>query len=128
MPRKEAFNGKLPPAIGPLSRAIRVGDTLYVSGLVGVDFENRLGEGIEAQTRNTLEGIKSLVEAAGGSMADVVSVTAYLANLEDYKAFNAVYVQYFQPPLPARATVGSQLIHKEHLIELQAVAVIGCGQ
>lgn len=128
MPSKEGINGRMPPALGPLSRAVRVGDRLYISGVVGVDFNNRLGEGIAEQTRNTLESIKSLVEAAGGVMDDIVTATVYLPNPEHFKAMNEVYVQYFRPPLPARACVACPLVHREHLVEIQAIAELGCSQ
>ncbi len=128
MPRKQGLTGKLPPALGPLSRAIRVGDRLYISGVVGVDANGKLGEGVVEQTRLTLEGIKSLVEAAGGVMDDIVTATIYLPNPADFKAMNSVYVQYFKPPLPARACVACPLVHTEHLVEIQAIAELGCSQ
>ena len=116
-----------PAAIGPYSQAVRVGNTLYLAGQIGLDpATGQLAEGgIEAETHQALRNIHAILEAAGFTMADVVQVQAYLADLNDYGAFNAVYATYFGDAPPARAVVQVARIPRDAGVEIMATAVRG---
>jgi 2-iminobutanoate/2-iminopropanoate deaminase len=109
---------------GAYSRAIAAGNLLFLSGQVPRDFSTGelIGSDVESQTRAVVANIETIVMAAGASLADVVSVTAYLADIADWDRFNAVYRELFHPPYPARTTLGAQL--HGVLVEMSAIAVI----
>jgi 2-iminobutanoate/2-iminopropanoate deaminase len=112
----------VPPPKGAYSPAVRVGDLIFVSGQVPRDVRTGelLGNDIRAQSRGVLANMRRVLEAAGASLDDVVSVTVYLADPEDWGAFNDVYRETFTPPYPARAVVGAGL--RGILVEVSAVA------
>jgi 2-iminobutanoate/2-iminopropanoate deaminase len=98
------------------------GDTVYTAGQTGVDAAGSLVEGgIAEQARQTLENVRTCVEAAGCTLDDVVKVNAYLADLGDFPAYNEVYVEFFSKPYPARTSVQAGL-PPGVLIEIEAVA------
>ena len=117
-----------PPAGGPApagaySPAIRAGDLVFVSGQVPKD--PRTGEirgGVTEQTRQVLENLRATLAAAGATLDDVVSITAYLADIADWKEFNAAYAEVFREPYPTRTTVGAHL--HGFLIEISAIASV----
>jgi 2-iminobutanoate/2-iminopropanoate deaminase len=114
-----------PEAIGPYSQAIRVGDTLWLAGQIAIDpATNALIEdtGIEAQTRQVLDNLKAVVEAAGMTMDDVVSTSVFLADLDQFGAMNEVYATYFGDAPPARATVEVARLPRDVAIEISAIA------
>lgn len=92
---------------GPYSPAVVAGDFCYVSGQAGIDptTNQPVGGGIENETRQTLENMKGVLEAAGFTLADVVKVNCYLRDNDDWNAMNSVYMQFFPTAPPARATV-----------------------
>ena len=100
-----------PPGIAPLvaaySVAIRAGDQVFVSGLTGAKpgTQNIVDGGIGPQTRQTLENIRAVLQAAGATMADVSECTVFLVDMADYAAMNAVYIEFFRVDPPARATL-----------------------
>ncbi|WP_316863166.1 RidA family protein [uncultured Cohaesibacter sp.] len=94
----------------PFSKVRRSGSTVYLSGEVGVGSDGKVPHGIEAQTRNCLETIKSTLASEGLDLSHVLSCTCYLTDPADFSAFNAVYAQYFSDPLPVRTTIGCQLM------------------
>ena len=107
----------------PFSPAIRAGDYIFVSGQVGfADAEGKEIKGIEAQTRQCLENIKAVLTAAGCSLDDVVKVTVFLRNQEDFAKMNEVYQGYFVKDRPARSTVVAALALPSMLIELECIA------
>lgn len=110
---------------GAYSRAIRAGNLIFVSGQVPRDFTTGalLGDDLESQTRAVVANIETLLAAAGASLADVVSITAYLADIGDWDRFNALYRDLFKPPYPTRTTLGAQL--HGVLVEMSAIAVVG---
>lgn len=114
----------LPPA-GPYSPAVRAGPFLFVSGQVPRD--PRTGKpvtgNVTAESRQVLENLRGVLEAAGARLSDVVSVTVYLSDENDWAAFNEVYRETFQPPYPSRAVVGARL--RGILVEVSAVAYLG---
>lgn len=112
-----------PKAAGPYSQAIVSGNTIYVAGQG--PFEPRTGKmpaAFEEQAAQTLENIKAVVEAAGATLADVVKVNVYLADLNNFAKMNEVYKRYFAEPYPVRATVGTQLLGGMG-IEVECIAV-----
>jgi len=104
-----------------LSSVVRVGNTLYLSGQLGLRGER----GIEPETRGTMESIKSLLEANGATMDDVVKCTVFLADFADFNAMNAVYAPYFQKHRPARSTVAVSGMFGDAAVEIECMAVIG---
>jgi len=115
-----------PPAIGPYSQAIRAGDFVFVSGQIAVSVRTgKLAEGIEAQTRQVMENLKSVLTAAGASLAQVVKVTIFLARWEDFTRMNEVYATYFPGRAPARAVVQGPRIPEGTLVGLEAIAYSG---
>ena len=114
----------LPPPAGAYSPAVRAGDFLYVSGQVPRDPATRelLGDDVTAQSRATLGNLQRVLAAAGAGLEDVVSVTVYLADENDWGAFNAVYQSTFAAPYPSRTVVGAGL--RGILVEISAVAYL----
>jgi 2-iminobutanoate/2-iminopropanoate deaminase len=111
--------------IGAYSQGLRAGDFLFVSGQGPLDPVTRqiVGDTVEDQTARVLENIKSILEAGGATMADVVKVTAHLSDLSLFERYNKVYATYFPDPKPTRTTVGSQLLGI--LVEIDAIAYVG---
>ena len=122
--REEIKVGAKGPA-GAYSRGIRVGDFLFVSGQVPRDFDTGklVGTSVAEQTRAVVENLSRVLEAGGLSLASVVSVTAYLQNIGDWDAFDAVYREFFSAPYPTRTTVGANL--HGVLVEISAIAASG---
>jgi 2-iminobutanoate/2-iminopropanoate deaminase len=107
----------------PFSPGIRAGDYIFVSGQAGfVDAEGKEVKGIKAQTKLCLENIKAVLTAAGCSLDDVVKVTVFLRNQEDFAKMNEVYQSYFVKDRPARSTVVAALALPSMLIELECIA------
>jgi len=106
----------------PFSKAIRAGDFVYLSGQVAFDANGQLNEGgIEDQTRQTMENIKSVLALAGCELSDVVKVNVWLDDERDFGRFNATYATYFKTDPPARSTVQSNLMI-DAKIEIDCVA------
>jgi 2-iminobutanoate/2-iminopropanoate deaminase len=101
----------VPRPVGPYSPAVRAGDFVYVSGQVPRDPATGAlaGDDIATQSRAVLANVRRVLEAAGASTADVVSVVVYLADTDDWAAFNTVYKECFTEPYPSRTAVGCQL-------------------
>ena len=112
-----------PQPIGPYSQGVKAGNFLFVAGQGGADPKTgTMAEGIEAQTRQTLANIKGIVEASGFSMRDVVKVSIFLKNMDDFKKLNEVYKTFFPEDPPARTTVEAKLPAQGMLIEIDAIA------
>ena len=114
-----------PAAIGTYSQAVRAGNTVYLSGQIGLDPESgRLVEGIEAQIHRVFANLRGVAEAAGGSLADAVKLTVYLTDLAHFARVNEIMAAYFSQPYPARAAVGVTALPRGALIEADAVMVL----
>ncbi|MCL1835654.1 MAG: RidA family protein [Oscillospiraceae bacterium] len=113
-----------PAAIGPYSQAVRANGFLFVSGQLPLDPSTGaiVEGGIEAQSRQSLSNIKSIVQAAGLQLADVVKTTVFLADIEDFVAMNGVYAEFFTEDFPARAAVQVACLPRNALVEIEAVA------
>lgn len=117
-----------PAPAGPYSPAVRAGQFIYVSGQVPRDPRSGelLGSTIEEQARGTLANLERVLTAAGAGLRDVISVVVYLADENDWGAFNGVYRSVMTAPYPARTVVGAGL--RGVLIEISAVAVLGSSK
>jgi 2-iminobutanoate/2-iminopropanoate deaminase len=114
-----------PEAIGPYSQAIRVGNTLYLAGQIALDpTTNQMiaDRSIEAETRQVLDNLKAVVEAAGFRMSDIVSTTVFMADLNEFGRMNTVYATYFPSNPPARATVQAARLPRDVKVEIAAIA------
>lgn len=127
--KQPVYRQDAPPPVGPYAPAIRVGPWLFTSGQIALDPQTgRLVEGdIRAQTRQVLENLRALLEAAGGSLADVVKTTCYLTDLGEFAAFNEVYATFFPTNPPARSTVQAARLPLGALVEIDAVAYLPGG-
>lgn len=107
----------------PLSPGIRAGDYIFVSGQIGgADDEGKEIIGIEGQTRQCLENIKKVLEAAGASLDDVAKVTVFLTNPDNFVRMNEVYQNYFPIDYPARSVTITGLVRPGLLIEIECIA------
>ena len=110
----------------PFSSAVRVGDTLYLSGNLGNlpgTLELAPG-GIEAETRQTLENIRAVVEQFGSSMDRIAKCTVFMADMDEWPAMNEVYVTFFDRP-PARSALGANGLALDARVEIECIAVVG---
>lgn len=114
-----------PASVGVYSQAIQVGNVLYLSGQIGLVPETRelAGNDLESQTHQTLQNIEAVLEAGGFSMSDVVKAQVFLDDMDDYGAFNEIYVQYFTEDPPARAVVEVSRIPLDAKVEIMVEAV-----
>ena len=121
---REAFNSQLPER--PYSQAVRVGDTYYFSGKLGVTDETLAMETgrVEAETRIIMESFKALFEEVGVEFSDVVQGTVYLADVQDYGGMNQVYGEYFPNDPPARECIAAGQILSDGLVEISFIAVV----
>ena len=126
MSRKIIATSAAPAAIGPYSQAVAVGNTVYLSGQIGLDPATmQMAEGIDAQIVRVFENLKAVSEAAGATLNDAVRITIYLTDLAHFAKVNDVMAQYFTVPYPARAAVGVKALPRDALVEADAVLVIG---
>lgn len=114
-----------PAAIGTYSQAVRVGDTVYLSGQIGLDpVSMQMVDGIEAQIHQVFQNMRAVTVAAGGSLNDVVKLNIFLTDLKNFAMVNEIMATYFQQPYPARAAVGVASLPRAALVEADGVMVI----
>lgn len=114
-----------PAALGPYSQAVRAGNTVYLSGQLGLDpASGTLRDGIDAQARQVFDNLKAVATAAGGAMDDIVKITILLADLADFAKVNEIMAAYFNPPYPARATYQVAALPRGGRIEIEGVLVL----
>src|SRR5262245_21407204 len=115
-----------PQAIGPYSQAVRAGQWLFCSGQIGLDpaTGELVAGGVVEETIRVLDNLRAVLEAAGGSLHDVVRTTIYLVDLADFTRVNDAYARVFTPPFPARATVGVASLPRRARVEIDAIAVL----
>ena len=122
--------GAAPAAVGPYSQAVvaRGGNWVFTAGQLGiVPGTGELAEGVEAQTRQALENLTAVLEAAGSSLERVVKVTVFLRNMGDFEKVNGVYREFFGHEPPARSAIGVAGLPKGGLVEIEAVASVDGG-
>ncbi len=114
-----------PAAIGTYSQAIRVDDTVYLSGQIGLDPGTmQMVEGIEKQIHRVFQNLRAVAAAAGGSLNDVVKLNVYLTDLGNFTRVNEIMATYFHQPYPARAAVGVATLPRGALVEIDGVLCI----
>ena len=113
-----------PAAIGPYSQGIAAGQTVYVSGQLPIDMATgAFPEGIEAQTKASLENVKTILENAGSSMDKVLKTTVFLKDMNDFAAMNGVYATFFsEGSYPSRSAIEVARLPKDALVEIEAIA------
>ncbi len=126
MSRSIVSTPNAPAAIGTYSQAVKAGNTVYLSGQIGLDpVTMQLVDGFEAQTVRVFENLRAVAEASGGSLADAVKLTIYLTDLANFAKVNEVMARYFTEPYPARAAVGVKELPRGAVVEADAVLVLG---
>jgi reactive intermediate/imine deaminase len=123
---KEAVHSKhAPAALGPYSQAVRAGNTVYLSGQLGLDpATGNLVEGIAAQAHQVFRNLRAVAQAAGGELDDVVKLTLLMADLADFAKVNEIMATYFKAPYPARATYQVAALPKAARLEVDAILVL----
>ncbi|OTF74311.1 ribonuclease UK114-like protein [Euroglyphus maynei] len=115
-----------PTPIGPYSQAVQVGNTIYLSGQLGINVRTGelITESVRAEAHQVFTNIKAVVESSGGKMSDIVKLNIFIRNFDDFSAINDVMKEFFQSPFPARSTVGVASLPKNARVEIECIAVI----
>lgn len=125
MSRQVIHTENAPAAIGTYSQAILVGNTLYLSGQIGLDpYSMELVDGIEAQIRRVFDNLKAVCEVAGGTLADIAKLNIFLTDLSNFQLVNQIMGEYFAQPYPARAALGVASLPKGALVEMDGIVII----
>jgi 2-iminobutanoate/2-iminopropanoate deaminase len=126
MDKKVIRTDHAPGAVGPYSQAIVTGNLIFTAGQIPlVPATGQMVEGgIEAQTRQVLDNLKAVLEAAGSSLDKIVKTTVFLQSMNDFAAMNTVYAEYFPSNPPARSTVEVAKLPRGALVEIETIAVI----
>ena len=125
--KKQIINtSSAPAAIGPYSQAVRVGDTIYLSGQTPLDPSTMelVGGDIQAQARQVFENLSAVAKAAESELSHAVKLTIYLTDLNNFQSVNKIMRDYFEEPYPARVTVGVASLPKAAAVEIDATLVV----
>ena len=128
--KKVVHTDKAPAAIGPYSQAVRTGNMVYTAGQIGLDPASMeiVSGGIEAETRQVLNNLKQVLEAANSGLNYVVKTTVFLRDMADFPKMNAIYAEFFPENPPARSTVAVKTLPKDVAVEIEAVALTVSGE
>lgn len=123
--KKIISTDKAPAAVGPYSQAVKVGNTLYCSGQIGLDpvTGQMKGSDVRTQAEQVMANIAAVLAAADASFEDVVKTTCFLADINDFATFNEIYAKYFTGK-PARSCVAAAALPKGALVEVEVIAVM----
>ena len=126
MPKTIIRTDRAPQAIGTYSQAVRVGDTLYLSGQIPLVPETMalVTGDMEAQIRQVFDNLAAVADAAGGSLADLVKLNVYLTDLDHFPLVNQVMASYFREPYPARAAIGVAALPKGAAVEMDGILIL----
>ena len=126
MDRQIVSTDKAPAAVGPYSQAVRFGGLVYTAGQLGIvpGTKEFAGPDIEAQTRQALENLTAVLEAAGSCPSHAIKTTVFLADMGEFKAMNGVYAGFFPDAPPARSAIQAAALPLGARIEIEAIAVI----
>ena len=117
---------KAPAAVGPYSQAIKAGNTIYVSGQIPLIPETMeiISDDVQEQTKQSLENVKAVLEAAGATLNDVVKASVFIKDMNDFAKINEIYATYFTENNPARACVEVARLPKDVKVEIEVIAVV----
>jgi 2-iminobutanoate/2-iminopropanoate deaminase len=127
MEKRTVKTSGAPEAIGPYSQAVKLKDLIFTSGQIPIDPANGqfMDGSVEDQTKLVMSNIKAVLEAAGSGFNKVLKTTVYLKSMDDFKAMNAVYAEFFPENPPARATVEVARLPKDSKVEIECIAYSG---
>ena len=126
MARQPIHTDDAPRAIGAYSQAVRAGNTIYLSGQIGLEPATMtLADGIDAQLDRVLRNLRAVAAAAGATLNDAVKVTVFLTDMGNFARVNEAMAQFFTQPYPARAAVGVASLPRGALVEIEAILVVG---
>ena len=125
MDREALSSDRIPPAVGPYSQAVRAGEMIFCSGVIGLDPETKelVQDSFEAEVRRVMENLKMLLKDCGSELGSVVKTTVFLADIERFSVFNEIYAEYFINEPPARSTVQVAALPLGAQIEVEAIAI-----
>lgn len=124
MSKKSIVTSNAPGAIGPYSQGVDVGNMVFTSGQIPLDpTTGEMPEGITDQAKLSLTNVKGVIEASGLTMSDIVKMTVFLKDMNDFAAMNEVYKTFFVEPYPARSAVEVARLPKDVLVEIEAIAI-----
>ena len=116
---------KAPKAIGCYSQAVKIDNTVYLSGQIGLDpITMVLADGIHNQTRQVFKNLEAVVIASGGTLDNIVKLSIYLTDMNNFSVINEIMAEFFSEPYPARAAVGVKELPKGAIVEADAVLVV----
>lgn len=126
MTRQTIHTDQAPAAIGTYSQAVRVGDTVYLSGQIPLDpaTMNLVDDAIDAQIRRVLDNLSAVARAAGGGLDDIVKLGVFLTDLAHFPEVNRIMGDYFSEPYPARAAIGVASLPRGSAVEMDAIMVL----
>jgi reactive intermediate/imine deaminase len=125
MPKQIIHSDAAPQAIGTYSQAVRAGDTVYLSGQIGIEpASGALADGVDAQIEQIFRNLQAVAAAAGGSLQDAVKVSVFLTDMAHFARVNEAMARHFRAPYPARAAVGVASLPRGALVEIEAVLVL----
>lgn len=114
-----------PQAIGCYSQAVKVGNTVYMSGQIGLDPKTmELADGFEKQTHQVFKNLYAVAKAAGGNLANIAKLNVFLTDMNNFAIVNKIMAEYFSEPYPARAAIGVKELPKGAIVEADAVMVL----
>ena len=115
-----------PKAIGPYSQAVKNGSLVFISGQIPLVPETMelVGEDVVMQTHQVFKNLSAIAKASGGNLGDIVKMTIYLTNLDNFSKINEIMASYFQEPYPARATIEVSALPKAALVEVEAILAL----
>ena len=124
--KQAIYTAAAPQAIGTYSQAIRSGDTVYLSGQIGLDPATmQLVDGIDAQIHRVFDNLQAVADEAGGRFDQAVKLTVYLTDLAHFARVNEIMSKYFTQPYPARAAIGVAALPRGALVEVDAILTLG---
>ena len=127
MSRQIIHSDAAPAAIGPYSQAVRVGNTVWLSGQIPLDPSTMelVSDDVEAQARQVFTNLVAVAHAAGGTLANAVRIGIFMTDLSQFAKVNAVMTEFFTAPFPARATVEVSALPRGAKVEVEAILVLG---
>ena len=123
MEKKQVHTDKAPAAIGPYSQAVDLGSLVFTSGQIPVAPDGSVSDDVAEQTRQCLENLSAVLEAAGSSMEHVIKTTVFITDMDQFGTINQVYAEFFAQPYPARSCVQVAKLPKGVSVEIEAVAL-----